>query len=476
MDGSSGNGQEIGRGVAVDPSGAVFITGGTSSANFPVTTGAYDTTLATGGTELGGEGPSDVFVAKIASNGQLMWATYIGGPNYDRSYALKVDSAGDVYVAGRAGRGYPTTSGAVQTAFGGDDNRNSLYGAQDGFVSKLSGDGGSLIWSTYFGGPGRGFIRDLDIDPQGRAHVGFNSYNSNPHITSNAHRSTRRGVVDAGYAVIAADGRSVEYATYLGGSTVQPPGNLPTLTPSVRVRANGGTYFSYMDNANDVPTSGNAFQQSPNGSFDMVVTKFSPQRTIEWTTFVGGSDYDEVETHGLTIDVNDRAVIGGNTLSKDFPVTSGAYRTSPGSNNGNDSDGFVSMLSADGTSLVASTYLAGGNNDQVEGLATLSDGSILVSGATQSTFLPTNSNSYQSFNGGARDGIVVRFNSDLSDITYSTYIGGTSDDTINDIYVGAQDVIGIAGSAGSTPFDTVNTNDMSVDGAHAAIFGSFTTN
>jgi hypothetical protein len=477
MDGASGNGQEIGRGVAVDSSGAVYITGGTSSANFPVTTGAFDTSLATGGTELGNEGASDVFVAKFAANGQLVWATYIGGPNYDRSYALAVDSAGDVYVAGRAGRGFPTTSGALQTAFGGDNDRNSAYGAQDGFVTKLAGDGGSLIWSTFFGGSGRGFIRDLDIDPQGRAHIGFNSYDNNPHITSDAHRSSRLGVVDAGYAVIAADGQSVEYATYLGGTSGRFPNNaLPTLTPSVRVRANGGTYFSYLDNANDVQTTANAFQPTISGNFDMVVSKFSPQRTIEWTTYVGGSAYDEVETHGLTIDANDRPVIGGNTESKDFPVTNGAFQTSPGTNNGGDTDAFLSILSADGTSLFASTFLASSANDQIEGMATMSDGTIVVSGATSSSFLPTDANSYQSFNAGSRDGFVVQFSADLSAIVYSTYIGGSGDDTINDIYVGPQDVIGIAGGAGSSPFPTVNSNDMNVDGTKGAIFGRFTTN
>ena len=139
--------------------------------------------------------------------------------------------------------------------------------------------------------------------------------------------------------MISANGQSVEYATYLGGTTSRFPNNsLPTLTPSVRVRANGGVYFSYLDNGSDVQTTANAFQPAIAGDFDMVVTKFSPQRTIEWTTYVGGSAYDEVETHGLTIDANDRPVIGGITVSKDFPVTSGAYRTTPGTNNGGDSD------------------------------------------------------------------------------------------------------------------------------------------
>lgn len=476
LDGNSGTGQEISRGVAVDASGAVYVTGGTSSTNFPVTNGAYDTTLATGGTSLGSEGALDAFVAKFNAQGTLLWSTYLGGPNYDRAYAIQVDSAGDVYVAGRAGAGFPTTAGVVQPNFGGDNNRNSAYGAQDGFVTKLAGNGGSLIWSTYFGGSSRGFIRDLDIDAQGRAHVGFIAYGSHPHITNDAHRSNRLGVADAGYAVISANGQNVEYATYLGGSTVLPPsGNLPTLTPSVRVRSNGGTYVAYMDNANNVPVTANAYQGSVAGHFDMVVTKFTPQRTVEWTTYLGGSGLDETETHGLAVDASDRPIISGNTRSKNFPTTPGGFQTVPGTSNSNIADGFISILSANGQSLFASTYFGGNQNDQIEGISVLSDGTIIATGATSSSFLPTSGGSYQTFNAGNRDGLLARFSADLSSVIYATYIGGTGDDTLNDVDVNSQGIIGFAGGAGSSPFPTVNSNDMSVDGSKGAMYARFDT-
>lgn len=114
----------------------------------------------------------DVFVTKLSPDGDLIWSTYLGGPNYDRAYAVEVDSKGDVYVAGRAGEGFPVTFGVVQEKFGGDNDANTLYGKQDGFISKISADGSKLIWSTYFGGFGRGFIRDIDIDVNGRVYVG----------------------------------------------------------------------------------------------------------------------------------------------------------------------------------------------------------------------------------------------------------------------------------------------------------------
>jgi len=104
---------------------------------------------------------------------QLQFSTYLGGPNYDRAYAVEVDQDGCVYIAGRAGPGFPATAGAIQPNFGGDivSGPSAAYGKQDGFITKLASDGSRLIWSTYFGDDVAGFIRDLDIDLAGDVYV-----------------------------------------------------------------------------------------------------------------------------------------------------------------------------------------------------------------------------------------------------------------------------------------------------------------
>jgi hypothetical protein len=91
------------RDIFVDTDGNIFISGGTNSQNLPTTPGAYDRTQ---------NGSVDVFVAKFDATGQLTWCTYLGGPNYDRAYAIEVDNQGYVYLAGRAGPGFPVTPGA----------------------------------------------------------------------------------------------------------------------------------------------------------------------------------------------------------------------------------------------------------------------------------------------------------------------------------------------------------------------------
>src|SRR5688572_11695421 len=130
------------RDVVVDKSHNFYIAGGTSAPDFPTTAGAYDSTA---------NGNWDAFVAKFNSSGQLIWSTLFGGPNYDRAYAIELDSQGNVVIAGRAGENFPTTAGALQPTFSGDNNINSLYGKQDGFITRFSPDGGQLLSSTYVG-------------------------------------------------------------------------------------------------------------------------------------------------------------------------------------------------------------------------------------------------------------------------------------------------------------------------------------
>src|SRR6185369_14505850 len=157
------------------------------SSNFPTTAGAFDRTF---------NGTHDAWCAKFTAGGLLVWATYLGGPNYDRAYAIEVDDTG-VYLAGRAGAGFPTTAGVLQPSFAGDVAPNTLYGAQDGFIAKLSLDGGSLLWSTYIGSDGKDFCRDLAIDSVGNCYVAMSDVNRpTPHATSGAFQTTIAGGYD----------------------------------------------------------------------------------------------------------------------------------------------------------------------------------------------------------------------------------------------------------------------------------------
>ena len=131
-----GSSWEHARDVFVDAKGDVYVVGGTKSGDFPTTEGAFQRKHDKSGKQVGSGGYCDAFACKFSADGKLIWSTLIGGPNYDRAYAVEVDESGCVYVSGRGGPGFPVTEGALQTTFQGTDN--GIYGMQNAFVVKLS--------------------------------------------------------------------------------------------------------------------------------------------------------------------------------------------------------------------------------------------------------------------------------------------------------------------------------------------------
>ena len=135
---------EHARDICTDSDGNIYVVGGTASCDFPTSPGAYDRTFDVAGKQIGPAGLCDAFVMKFSPDGKLIWSTLLGGPNYDRAYAVEIDRKGDVYVAGRAGQGFPVSEGAFQKEYGGS-RYNGFYGSENGFVAKLSPDGNKLM-------------------------------------------------------------------------------------------------------------------------------------------------------------------------------------------------------------------------------------------------------------------------------------------------------------------------------------------
>lgn len=446
-----GSGADSIRDVAVDAQGYFYVTGGTGSPDFPVTSGAFDTTYNGGG--------RDVFVTKLTPDGALVWSTFLGGPNYDRAYAIEVDSQGYVYVGGRAGQGFPTTPGALQGSFGGDVNPNTLYGQQDGFITKLSPDGSSVVWSTYFGGPGRDFVRDIALDSSGDVIVGLSAVDRpNPHITQGAFQSSLRGPSDGIIGRISADGRRVVYASYFGGSTGDG------YTPSVRTDQTGNAYFLTLSDSSDAPVTASAFQKSCAGGFDMMLAKVSPTGSLLYSTYFGGSANEFSETHGLAVDPGGNAYIAATTSSPDLHTTSSAFQRTYGGSGGPGSgaqsnypgDGFVAKLSPDGSALLACTYLGGSQGEGLEGVGLDSAGRVYVSGATYSSNFPVTSNAGRSHNGGQADFFCAVLSSDLSQLDYGTYLGGRFEDFGRCLAVGADQSFLVGGEILSDNWPSLN--------------------
>jgi len=142
-----GDGEDIIHAVATDSAGNVYVAGETTSSNFPVTAGAFQTRRGNSpGTIFGFEGEflPNAFVAKLSPAGQLLWATYLGGNGPDAALGIAVDATGSPYVLGYSySPNFPTTPGAYQT---------TAPLSNRAFIAKFTPDGSSLAYSTFLSG------------------------------------------------------------------------------------------------------------------------------------------------------------------------------------------------------------------------------------------------------------------------------------------------------------------------------------
>ncbi len=194
--------------VALDGSGNVVVAGSTSSPNFPVSPGAFQTV---------DEGHETGFVAKLNPTvSSLVFSTYLGGSGQNRGDAcngLALDSAGNEVVCGQTGStDFPTSADAFQSTFPAGDT------AQAGFVFRLSADGTTMLSSTFLGGNGATLLQGLALDTAGNAVVAGYTESSNFPVTSDAIQSSLPISQSGFVAKISADSSSLEYGTYLGGT------------------------------------------------------------------------------------------------------------------------------------------------------------------------------------------------------------------------------------------------------------------
>ena len=175
-----GTSYDSGYGIAVDSSGNAFVTGNTTSTNFPTTSGAYQTTS-------GGGGLYDAFVTKLNATGTgLVYSTYLGGSGNDQGYGIALDSNGYAYVTGSTqSTDFPVSAGAYQMIFGGS---GSLGG--DAFVTALNPTGTGLLYSTYLGGSTDDDGWGIAVDSGGNVYVTGETHSTNFPTTTGAFQAT----------------------------------------------------------------------------------------------------------------------------------------------------------------------------------------------------------------------------------------------------------------------------------------------
>jgi hypothetical protein len=314
----------------------------------------------------------------------------------------------------------------------------------------------SLTWSSYLGGTNADAAQSIAVDGSGAVYLAGYTHSSNFPTTIGAYDPGHNAYVDAFISKLSADGTSLVYSTFLGGSAED-------YCYALAVDGTGAAYLTGKTDSNNFPTSVGAFDASYNGTFDAFVSKLSADgSSLEYSTYLGSSSVDA--GYAIAVDAFGSACLTGFTVSvqiSPFPTTAGAYDPSQ---NGAD-EAFVSKLSADGSSLVYSTFLGGGSWEGGYGLALDGAGAAYVTGFTYSSDFPLANAFDPSHNGGPYDAFASKLSADGSSLVYSSFLGGTSWDVGLGIVVDGSGAAYVAGRTGSTNFPTFSAYDVSLGGS-----------
>lgn len=311
-----GNGDDAYIQMALDNNGEPFLTGGTSSSDFPTTPEAYDQTYNPGG----GRG-LEVIVSHFSSDlTTLIASTFLGGNGDDIAEVIHCDPLGNVYVTGwTASNIFPTTEGAYDRSY------NGYY--YDAFVSKLDHDLATLTASTYLGGSSWEFGYGMNLDGDGNVYVTGHVSSTDFPTTPGAHDESYNGAGGAGYgddlfiSKLNPDLTTLLASTYLGGSNWENG-------HALLVDQEGYVYVAGSTNSSDFPMTTCTYDDTYNGGSrhqgDIFLSRLdSDLEVLSLSTYIGGSNNDNIGA--MAIGHGGHIYLSGSTGSSDYPITPGAY-------------------------------------------------------------------------------------------------------------------------------------------------------
>ena len=446
-----GYGDDIITAITKDQNGDIFVAGKTTSDNFPVK-GGYDT-------DYNDIADFDVFVAKFDSSLEnLKSATYIGGSSKDEGSAIKVNSDGDVIVAGTTESllDFPTTS---------DIDGTTIHRYATGFVIKLDNMLSALKASSLFGGNDYDFVYDLSLDGSNNIYIVGSTYSSNFPVSATAYQKTYSGNGIDGFVMkVDSNISSIVASTYLCGTNEDEVYGLD-------LDSNGDVFVVGRTKSCDFPSTSGVYQNKHSEKEDDVfISKLdSNLEHLKASTFLGTSG-DDI---GRDIKLNGNYVyIDGYTSSRDFPTTKNAYDKTY---NGGYYDVFVSKLDKNLKYLIASTFVGGYGDDRAYNLGINTKGEVyVVGGFSQSRQFPITTGAFQEESEDYSDSFISKFSSDLDKLLASTYLGGNGEDKIWSILVDGNNLY-VAGGTGSNNFP-ITSNAYSViynDGDYDGFISKF---
>jgi hypothetical protein len=341
-----------------------------------------------------------------ADGSHLIYSTFLGGSSTDFAHGIAVDSSKNVYVVGEA---YSTDFPLVNPF-----QSHSL--GPVGFVSKLSADGSTLVYSTLLGGSLEGACNAIAVTSGGEAVVAGRTYSTDFPVLNafQPSHAADNGNGDAFLTEFAASGSTLIFSTYLGG-------NSNDMAQGVALDGSGNIYVAGTTSSTDFPTTSRSYQPSyspnslPTNSF---LSKFSPSGTnLTYSTYLAAS-----QSFGVAVDASGDAYLTGVAGESGFPVTPGAFQTVQGG--GFSLDAFVSEFDPTGSSLVYSTFLGGNNNEYGFAIAVDSSNDAYVTGETFSQNFPLRYPVQVSSYSGVPSAFVSELSSNGSQLLFSTHLGG----------------------------------------------------
>ena len=442
---------ETGVAVAVDADGNAYVTGFTTSPDFP--------TLSAWDRSLGKRNDIDVFVAKLNPAGTgLVYATYLGGATgIDRGIGIAVDAGGSAYVTGTTSVGdFPVTAGAYQQA-------TPLGGT---FIAKLAAAGNALDYSTYVAGAK---VASIAVDATGSALVTGTASASFATTVNALQRTLAPGLTEGGFVLkLDPAGSAARYATFL-------PGNGANQGNAIAVDRQGNAYVAGWTTAADFPSI-DALQPALKGQRDGFVVKLDPAGTrIVYSTYLGGTLDDTI--NAIAVDAAGSAYVAGETYSSDFPSLNGFQPAKSGFRLVNSSLGnaFVAKIDATGTALRYSSFLGGEicngycqslfglpqfPGDAAYRIAVDSDGHAFVTGLAQTyTFPLVDSSAPRKQQDNQDSAFVAKVSASGGSLLFSTFLRtgyGYTDDKVTPIPPGS--AAGVAAGANGAAYVTGHTD------------------
>ncbi len=475
--------------VAADSAGNAYVTGYSYNGNFPASENAIQKQRA---------GARDVFLLKLSPEGQVLYATLLGGDGDDYGTAVAAGDDGVVWIAGTsASARFPVTPDAIGTErsqfstpilirmdtvagkllyatylpaastihalrldargyplLAGDANI-SLFKAtpgalrakaasSEGFLIKLNEAGSEILYATFVGGNRSDSVRALFADPAGRIHLAGTTTSRDLPVTPEASQPEPGGDSDAFLLSLDETGTQVLHCTYLGGAGADT-------ALAIAVGPDGTLYVSGETTSEDLPVSEGVPQTSYGGGpADVFYAAYQAETFNRMVlAYLGGSGEEGLA--GMALDPVGDPWLAGSTRSGDFPVTEGAYQKALAKGG---SDGWLAKLGSLGTTHLAATYFGGAGaspNEQAFDLALDAGGNVYLAGWSFSANFPVEGASDASTHGDG-DAFVASLDSSGRTLRFVTFLGGAANDQANRIQLDAEGSVYVVGSTRSQDF------------------------